>query len=231
MFEKMNRITVVAAVFVICAGRAEAGRLFNLCQPKSTCCTPAVQWYKAKDGTLREKLPYWTALSRAEDADDLEIKLHAVEDELTAAQTELQETRSAAASVQAMLEQQIAELRNQLEAEKQSVAAQKARAEKAESEQKSAVAQLAEVKSSSEQLQARLASVQNDLKAAAEERDKLKSSNESLQKQVSELTTAKENAEKSLREAQEQLNRVKQDAAETKKPEVQEARNQEPKPE
>ncbi|MCA9060458.1 MAG: hypothetical protein KDA85_18235 [Planctomycetaceae bacterium] len=71
------------------AGKSNCCTVKTPCVSSSTNCQTScstTRWYKAKDGTLREMLPYMTALSRAEDADDLEIELRGVQEELVASQ-------------------------------------------------------------------------------------------------------------------------------------------------
>lgn len=62
---------------------------------------------------------------RAEDADDMEIKLRGVQEQLVAAQTNIETVQSEAATLKSSLENRIAELQQQLETERQAVAMQK----------------------------------------------------------------------------------------------------------
>ena len=81
---------IAAAVLVVSpamAGKSKTCTTTRVCSTsKSNNCSPCnsrtTQWYKAKDGTYCEMLPYWDALSRAEDADDMEIELKATQEEL-----------------------------------------------------------------------------------------------------------------------------------------------------
>ncbi len=73
----MKYVSLFAAVILL-TPVLEAGNCCKVrqCKPCRTSCT---QWYKAKDGTYREMIPYREALSRAEDADDMEIELRAAQ--------------------------------------------------------------------------------------------------------------------------------------------------------
>lgn len=153
-------------------------------------------------------VPYWTALGRAEDADDLEIRLKGVETELVAA-------NAAAATQQAEFEARIAELTKQLDSERQIVAAEKSRADIAEtklaaSEKTIVMLQESEKKSAEE------------IAACKLESEGLKTTSVDLQKQVNELIAARDAALAETQVVQARLTKVTQDAAESKKPEVQE---------
>ena len=128
------------ATIMLLTPSLEAGnrncRRVRTCSPCGTKTTSVTQWYTAKDGTLREKMPYHAALSRAEDADDMEIALRGVREELTVAQT-------AAAEHKEALDAELAGLRKQLEEQVAATAAQTARADKAEAAHTAATAQVA----------------------------------------------------------------------------------------
>ena len=90
----LSTITVTLAMTVAAA----AGE--NACpQPAASGCSPcqSTQWYKAKDGTFRKKMPYAKALDRAEDADDMEIQLKGVQTELATATTTIETVQADAA--------------------------------------------------------------------------------------------------------------------------------------
>ena len=76
---------------VCSSSTAVAGKSKVCCPTPCTpaACAPRAEWYKAKDGSLREKPEYWAAVSRAEDADDMEIVLRGVQQELVAANAEI----------------------------------------------------------------------------------------------------------------------------------------------
>jgi chromosome segregation ATPase len=216
----MKNLLTLLTVSLLCSGTANAGKSSS-CSPQPVCCTPAVQWYKAKDGTLREKLPYWTALSRAEDADDMEIKLRDVQAELQSTSAALAETKAASEKLKAEFEAQLAELKQQLADERQQVASQKERGDKAEAALTSANAQITELTGVSKKSAEDLAAVSTELKNVVAERDGLKSANTDLQKQVTDLTAAKNAADAALKTTQDELNKAKQEAVESKKVQVQ----------
>ncbi len=107
----------------------------------NTTCKPGcstVRWYKAKDGTYREMMPYAKALSRAEDADDMEPVLKKTQADLAAANDQVAQTKAESDKLKAELETQIAELQKQLEASRAATVAQTERADKAEAATRSA---------------------------------------------------------------------------------------------
>lgn len=162
------------------------------CQPCGGNRVAAVQWYKAKDGTLREKIPYMRALSRAEDADDMEIALRGVEEELAAA--------TEAATAQAA---EIAALKKQLEEQVAATAAATDRATRAE-------AKVAEVTASLEKSVA-------EAGAAATARDEAKAALAKANEQVSQLTAEKEKLAAEISNTTGEIERLKQEAVESKK--------------
>jgi len=192
--------------------------------PKKKCTTTTVQWYKAKDGTYREMIPYARALSRAEDADDMEIALRKSEEELTAVKTtaektsadlvttrqELESTQAEMAKLKAAMEAQVAELKKQIAAEQQAAAGQKDRADKAEAAHKTAVGQLATLRESAVKSEETQAQILKDLAAAAQERDTLKI-------QVNDVQKAQAAAEAAAKTAQEELEQLKKAVEEGKK--------------
>jgi chromosome segregation ATPase len=162
------------------------------CQPCGGNRVIATQWYKAKDGTLREKVPYWQALSRAEDADDMEIELRGVQEELAAA-TETATTQDA----------EIAALRQQLEEQVAATAAATERANKAE-------ASVAELTAALEKSVA-------EAGAAATARDEAKAALAMATEQVSNLTAEREKMVAEIANATSEIERLKQEAVESKK--------------
>lgn len=224
----MNRLLVGMLVVLGSHEILAAGKAARCCQSTSTGCgTPAVtctsrvEWYQAKDGTFREKLPYWTALSRAEDADDMEIRLRRVETELATANAESLALQQAAERQRADLESQLAELKQQLSTEKELVAGQKKLLEESEAARSQAVAQLAAMTTAAKQTESELASARGELQSAAAERDALGISSAELQKTVTELSAARDAANAALATAQDEVTRLRQAAAVTKKPEIQ----------
>ena len=170
------------------------------CNPCGYATTGATQWYTAKDGTLREKMPYRAALSRAEDADDMEIELRGVREELTAVQ-------QAAAEKQEALTAELAALREQLAEQLAAATAQQDRAEKAEAAQQAAAAQLIELQTTSE---AELTQVRTELQEAVAARDELASQVKTMAEQQEKLTA-------DVTAANSEIERLEQEAVKNKK--------------
>lgn len=185
----MKYLPLFAAVLLL-TPTLEAGSK-SCCQVRrcNPCGSSGTRWYKAKDGTYREMMPYREALSRAEDADDMEIELRGVREELTAAQ-------EAAASEKEALQAELAALKKQLEDQVAATAAEKARADKAD-------AQVAQLQESQKKAEAAAADLQKQLNEAVAAKD------EAL-KQVTELAARVENDGK-------EIERLKQEALESKK--------------
>ena len=93
----MKKVFFLITVLSACSLTANAGHRSCCVTSKSNCSQPSAcstttcgtsacstgsgsstRWYKAKDGTFREMMPYMDALSRAEDADDMDIVLRGV---------------------------------------------------------------------------------------------------------------------------------------------------------
>lgn len=220
----MKNLLITLGVAMAFSAVAEAGQS-KCCKPAQSCSTcSATRWYKAKDGTFREMMPYMKALDRAEDADDMEpvlkqaqADLATANSEIAAAKAELQTVQADAEKLKTDMEAQLAELKKQLEAEKQAVVAQKERADKAEAAHKLCIAEVAELREQGKKQDEALASVKGELKSATEERDSLKTAKVDLEKQVSDLTAAKDAAEEAMKAAQAELEKMKQEAAEAKK--------------
>lgn len=206
----------------------------DCCVPKKAGCnspgTGIIRWYKAKDGTYREQLPYWTAMSRAEDADDLEIKLKAVEQTLTETQAAQEATVKSAADEKTALESQIAALTQELAAAKQTAVSEKERADKAEASLAETVKLAAELELAKKTGDEALTAVRGELKATQDDRDAMKTANADLQKQVAALNESRSALEAQLKSTQDQLEKMKQDAAPTTKPEVVEEKKAEGDP-
>lgn len=215
----MKHMLVVLSIVLVASSTARgvcAERSGKSCRD---CCT-TTRWYKAKDGTYREMLPYSKALSRAEDADDLEIKLRGVETELASAHEATEAAKAEAAAVKTTLESQIAELTRQLEVEKQNAQAQSERADNAEAAHKLAIESVAQLRDEAKRQEENLAAVKNELKVVSEERRALEAAAGELKKQSDEMQSALAAAEKARKEAEDELNSLKQAAAESKKSEV-----------
>ena len=214
----MRNLLIVLGVTLALGGVTEAG--IKCCtKTKNVCCSPAstTKWYKAKDGTLREMMPYMKALDRAEDADDMEPVLKQTRSDLAAAntsiesaKTEIEAVKAESAKLKADMEAQLAELKTQLVAEKQAVASQKERADKAEAAHKVCIEEVAQLREQGKKQDEALASTKGELKTASEERDSLKTVKTDLEKQVADLEAAKKAVE-------DELAKMKQDAAEAKK--------------
>ena len=111
------------------AANSDCCRSNDNCKPSACGMTSggsqtcsSTRWYKAKDGTFREMMPYTAALSRAEDADDMEIQLRGVHEELATVKTNIDTIQADAAQLKTELESRIAVLTQQLESERQAVA-------------------------------------------------------------------------------------------------------------
>ena len=218
---------IASLTLAVIAPAVEAGDNGCFLFPKKKCTTTTTQWYKAKDGTYREMMPYAKALSRAEDADDMEIALRKTQEELAASSAaaekttaelaatrqELSNTQAEMAKLKAAMEAQVAELKKQLAAETQSVASQKDRADKAEAAHKTAVSQLATLRESAVKSEETQAQTLKDLAAAAQERDALKI-------QVNDVQKAQAAAEAAAKKAQEELDQLKKAVEEGKKVET-----------
>lgn len=247
----MKKVFFLITVLSACSLTANAGHRSCCVKPKSNCSQPtacstsacstgsgtSTRWYKAKDGTFREMMPYMDALSRAEDADDMEIVLRGVQEELTTAKTNIETIQADAAKLKTDLESQIAELQKQLEAEKTAVAAQKERGDKAEAAHKQSVEQIATLRDSAKKSEESLKSTQGELKKTSEEREALKTARADLEKKLADMTAnmdaAKKTAEEAAKVSQQEIEKLKQEAAEAKKAAVEaEAKAKEdPKPE
>ena len=227
----MKRLLITVSLMSLCGMVAEASPRSN-CRPtqKNGCQTTscgtrngcATIWYKAKDGTYREMIPYQDALSRAEDADDMEIKLKEVQTQFDTAKAEIETTNADAAKLKTELESQVAELNKKLETERQAVAAQKDRGDKAEAAHKQAVEQVATLRDGEKKSVESRKAVDTELKKVAQERDGLKTSHAELEKALTDMTAAKNAAEEAAKVSQKELEKLKQEAAEGKKSAVQE---------
>ena len=220
----MKNQLMTLSVFLLLGATAEASRHCSTCKNEQTCCSSCqtTRWYKAKDGTYREMMPYMKALSRAEDADDMEPVLKQTQEELTTAKAEIEAVKAESAKLNADMEAQLAELKAQLETEKQSVVSMKERGDKAEAAHKLCVDQVAQLRDEAKKNEEALTSTKGELKSVSEERDALKTAGAELEKQVTELTAAKEAAEGARKKAEEELEKAKQAAAESKKAQVEE---------
>ena len=250
----MKKILFLFTVISACGMVAEAGQR-SRCAPANSRCrqnaniacatsgngcnvsSASTRWYKAKDGTYREMMPYMDALSRAEDADDMEIQLKGVQEELTAAKTNIEAIQTDAAKLKTEFETQIAELKNQLAAEQAVVASQKERGDKAEAAHKQSVEQIASLRDSGKKSDESLMASQTELKKTVEERDALKTARADLEKKLAdmttEMTTVRTAAEEAAKVSQQEIERLKQEAAEAKKVaiEAEEKAKEDPKPE
>ncbi len=178
----MKYISFFAAIMLL-TPTLEAGSK-NCCrvQKCNPCGTGSItRWYKAKDGTLREMIPYREALSRAEDADDMEITLRGVRKELSAAQSTAAEEKDA-------LNSELVALRKQLEDQIAATAVQKDRADKAEVAHRAATTQVAQLQEDQKKSQATLAVVEADLKEAKAAGTKLSNQAKSLSAENEKLT-------------------------------------------
>jgi hypothetical protein len=156
----------------------------SCCQPRTDHCSTSGggsnRWYKAKDGTFREMMNYRDALSRAEDADDMEIQLRGIQAELVSAKAGIETMQSDTAKLKADLESQIASLQQQLEAERQTVVAQKERGDKAEAAHKQCIEQIASLRDAGRKSDETLKATQSELSRTTEERDNLKAARADL---------------------------------------------------
>ena len=227
----MKRLLIIVGVFVTSGMIAEAShrscRLATSprgCQTSSGSCPESAcestRWYKAKDGTFREMMSYKDALSRAEDADDMELQLKGVQEELVAAQLSIETVQSDAATLKSSLESQIATLQQQLEAERQAVSTQKERGDKAEAAYKQCIEQIAGLREAGKKNEEALTAAHAELRTTTEERDSLKATRAELEQKLSEMTAAKTSAEESAKVRQQELEKLKHDAAESKRPEI-----------
>lgn len=227
----MKKLLIIVGVFATSGMIAEAShrsaRLASnprCCQTSSDSCPVSAcgstRWYKAKDGTFREMISYKDALSRAEDADDMEIKLKEVQEQLAAAQTSIETVQADAAAAKASLESRIAELQQQLEAERQAVAIQSERGDKAEAAHKQCIEQIAGLRDSGKKNEDALKAAQGELRTMTEERDSLKAARAELEQKLSDMTAAKTSAEEAAKILQQELEKLKHDAAESKKSEI-----------
>ncbi|MEJ7590511.1 MAG: hypothetical protein WKF77_03120 [Planctomycetaceae bacterium] len=216
---------------IISAGEtvAEAGHRSCRVSASSNCCS--TRWYKAKDGTYREMMPYAKALSRAEDADDMEIQLKGVQAELVTAKTTIETVQADSAKLKSELESQIAALTQQLETERQNVVAQTERGDKAEAAHKQCIEQIAALRDAGKKSEDSLKAVQGELKKTFEERDTLKTVRAELEQKLTDMTAAKTAAEEAAKVSQQELEKLKQDAAEAKKAAVESEDKAESNPE
>ena len=227
----MKKLLILVGMFATSGMIAEAShRSCRLASNPSCCQTsgdscPAsacgsTRWHKAKDGTFREMMSYKDALSRAEDADDMEFQLKGVQEQLVAAQASIETVQSDAATLKSSLESRIAALQQQLEAERQAVATQKERGDQAEAAHKQCIEQVAGLREAGKKNDEALKAVQGELRTTTEERDSLKAARAELEQKLSYMTAAKTSAEESAKVRQQELEKLKHDAAESKKPEI-----------
>jgi hypothetical protein len=192
---------------------------------------PTTKLFMGKDGTIREVMTHWEALHRAVEAEQLETDLVAVRSELETATVDLTATKTELAALKEQSAIQVAALQQALDALKQKMGQQtkvasnqKARAEKAEVAQKAAADEAVKLKTAGEEAaklaQQNLAKVEGNLKQTAEERDSLKVANENLQKEVKQMVAARTKAEEEITAAQIEIQKMKQEAIESKKTQV-----------
>jgi len=224
----MKRVLILLMVAATSGAAAEATHRQCRTAAAPTCCQPHTdhcstsgggsnRWYKAKDGTYREMMNYRDALSRAEDADDMEIQLRGNQEELVAAKASIETMQSETAKLKADLESQIASLQQQLETERQTVATQKERGDKAEAAHKQCIEQIASLRDAGRKSNETLKATQSELSATTEERDSLKAARADLEQKLSDMTAAKASAEEAAKVSQQELEKLKHDAAESKK--------------
>ena len=196
----------------------------NCTSSAATAAAPRGQYYKAKDGTVREMRAYWDAVNRADDADALEPALKQTQEELAAVKTQAEQAAAALAAAKAeaetlrqelakltaAMEAQSADLKKQIESAKTAAAGQKDRADKAEAAHKAAIDEVATLREDAKRNAETLEKTKAELKTALAERDGLVVKTEALQKAL----TA---AETSSKEAQEQLEKLKKAAEEAAK--------------
>lgn len=202
-----------------------AKRTASNCVPAASApAAPRGQFYKAKDGSIREMRAYWDAVNRADDADALEPALKQTQEELAAVKTQAEQAAAALAAAKAeaetlrqelaklttAMEAQAADLKKQIDSAKTTAATQKDRADKAEAAHKAAVDEVATLREDAKRNAETLEKTKADLKTALAERDGLVVKAEALQKSL----TA---AETSSKEAQEQIEKLKKAAEEAAK--------------
>ncbi len=206
---------VVLACSTLEAGRVRKCRLLTKCRTQKACTTscasgPTTRLWKGKDGEIREVITHWEALHRSVEADKLEVELAGVQSELETTQAEVVALRDKAAADKASFEQQIAKLKTQLGGQRKLAANQKQRAAKAE-------ANVASLREADRKTQAILTKVQNELKQTAADRAKLTAANAQLQKDMADMTAAKDEATSAVQAAQAEIEKMKQEALESKK--------------
>lgn len=170
---KLRNLPVAIAILIAAAEVVNAGHKV-CCVTYTRCCTPLAggkvsRWYRAKDGSLREQLSYEKALSRAEDADDLERALKAVREELAQEKERVSSVVNAAESARTAAEAKVVELQSQLEAALEESTAQRRRADTAEAAHKLAVESAAALRDEARRREDALSGLKAELKAAAEE--------------------------------------------------------------
>jgi chromosome segregation protein len=217
-------IGIVATSGVIAEAANRSCRLpsiSNCCQTANDNCPStacgSTRWYKAKDGTLREMMSYKDALSRAEDADDVEHRMKEVQEQLVAAKASIETVQADAATLKSSMESQLAALQQQLDTERQAVAAQKERGDKAEAAHKQSIEQIAALRETSKKSEDLLNAAQAKLKETAQERDSLKAAKAELEQKLSDMSAARAAAEDAAKVSQQELEKQKLDAAEGKK--------------
>ncbi len=178
----MTRIAAAVSVALILAVpmAAEGGCLSSARRNCRPCGSQVVRWYRAKDGTLRQMIPYREALSRAEDADNLEIELKSVRTELEQTAAALESKTAEAADTIARLQQEIAALKTEL-------AQQTQRAEKAEASLKTAREQ---AEAASAELKTVRADLQKSVDTLTEENRRLTAQLQESQQQIRNLQNA-----------------------------------------
>ncbi len=211
----MKKLLILLTIISAGGMVAEAGLRSCRVSASSNCCSTS--WYKAKDGTFREMMPYAKALSRAEDADDMEIQLKGVQAELATATSTIETVQADSAKLKSELESQIAALTQQLESERQNVVAQTERGDKAEAAHKQCIEQIAALRDAGKKTEDSLKAVQSDLKKTSEERDSLKTARAELEQKLTDMTAAKTAAEEAVKVSQQELEKLKQEAAKAKK--------------
>ncbi len=172
----------------------------GVCNPCGSGTT-VTQWYSAKDGTLREKIPYHAALSRAEDADDLEWELRSVREKLTELRQAAAEQHEAAAVEKDALAAELAALRQQLEQQVAATTAEQERADRAEAAQQAVAAQLEQLQKSSE---SELSQLRTQLQAADTAREDLAAQVKTLSDERGTLTTQLSTARSELEQLQQE---------------------------
>lgn len=187
---------------------------------RTSASGPTTKWFKAKDGTIREVMTHWDALHRAVDADNMEIELRAKVAELDATRAELASVKEASAAKVASLEQQLAEVKSQFEAQKKATQDQNERANVAEAAHKASEAKVASLVEAGKKAETTLANVQKDLQQTMVDRDALKAANDKLQAEMKSVAEARAKADDAMKAAQEELAKMKQEAIESRKAEV-----------